>query len=337
MEMTQHNATQFTRSNGYDTVVYKGEFGYNSFGEVQAGRLDGLVSHAGSHLSGIASNLGLDIQTLSGLGGDQQAVAEYMLSGNDHIITSNLPDYIRGFTGNDTINGNGGNDVLRGEQGHDRLFGGNGADTLSGGTAGDFMAGGNGNDRYVVDNANDRVQETVSGAYDSIFSSVSRGLEANVEAMYMTGIRASWAVGNGLDNMINGNTINNAIAGGAGSDWIWGQAGNDRIVGGQGVDHLWGDGGVDTFVFRESAGLDYIEDFETGVDHINLSGIDANVFGLGDQEFVFIGNTEFSGLVAGELKYDGNSLSGDVNGDAVADFEISLTNHSALAESDMLL
>jgi serralysin len=260
----------------------------------------------------------------------------FVLAGDDRIVTSNMPDFLMGFQGNDYIRANGGNDVLLGAQGHDRLYGGNGADTLNGGSASDLMDGGNGNDRYIVDNANDRIIEAADHGYDSIFSSVSRTLGANIEAMYMTGVDATWAIGNGLDNMINGNNANNAVAGGAGSDWLWGQGGDDRVVGGVGEDHVWGGDGADTFVFRQAAGLDYLEDFQTGADHIELTLIDANTIDVGDQGFVFIGTAAF-GSVAGELQYNGSTLAGDVNGDAVADFEIVLTDHAALAESDMLL
>ena len=76
-----------------------------------------------------------------------------------------------------------------------------------------------------------------------------------------------------------------------------------------------------------------------GVDRINLAAIDANAVALGDQAFAYIGSTSFSSTTAGELRYDGGTLSGDVDGDGQADFEIvrSRTTSRGLASTDLVL
>jgi len=56
-------------------------------------------------------------------------------------------------------------------------------------------------------------------------------------------------------------------------------------------------------------------------DKIDLSAIDANAQLVGNQAFSFIGNSAFTGVV-GELRYFGNTIQGDVNGDQNSDFSI---------------
>ncbi|MEZ5891522.1 MAG: M10 family metallopeptidase C-terminal domain-containing protein, partial [Xanthobacteraceae bacterium] len=89
-----------------------------------------------------------------------------------------------------------------------------------------------------------------------------------------------------------------------------------------------------------AASRDIITDFQRGKDRIDLKTIDA-VKGLsGDQKFTFIGKQGFHHK-AGELHYKvsgGHAIvSGDINGDAKADFEIELLGITALAKGDFLL
>lgn len=75
-------------------------------------------------------------------------------------------------------------------------------------------------------------------------------------------------------------------------------------------------------------------------DRISLSDLDANSIAGGDQKFAFIGTAAFSG-VAGQLHYQhsGGStiITGDVNGDAIADFVIQLSGLVSLSTGDFLL
>jgi Ca2+-binding RTX toxin-like protein len=144
-------------------------------------------------------------------------------------------------------------------------------------------------------------------------------------------------------NIIDGTSANNRLTGTGGADLIRGLAGNDTLLGNAGDDILIGGAGADKMtggdgrdVFRFGAlsdsprggGRDTIFDFNAvdGPNHdiIDLSLIDANKNVAGDQSFSFIGAARF-GRVAGQLRFEGGSLLGDVDGDGKADFEIALS------------
>ncbi len=135
------------------------------------------------------------------------------------------------------------------------------------------------------------------------------------------------------------------VNGREGNDIIQTGAGNDMLTGGAGADQMSGGAGHDLFVYTavsEStvSARDVIIDFYAPDDTISLSAIDANALAGGNQAFAFIGTSAFSGI-AGQLRYEtasGNTLvSGDVNGDGVADFQVQLTGMMALTGSDFLL
>jgi serralysin len=89
----------------------------------------------------------------------------------------------------------------------------------------------------------------------------------------------------------------------------------------------------------KGASRDAILDFtHSEVDKIDLSGIDANSSKAGNQAFSFIGSKAFDGKV-GELNFIKGILSGDTNGDKVADFELSITlvGGTTLANADFVL
>jgi len=133
------------------------------------------------------------------------------------------------------------------------------------------------------------------------------------------------------------------LHGGAGADNLYGGAGKDMLQGGLGKDVLVGGAGADDFVFASLAeagkggGRDVIRDFSHAQgDDIDLSGIDANAKAAGNQAFAFIGDKAFSGK-AGQLHVKDGIVSGDVNGDRVADFHIEIGNHAALHADDFIL
>jgi serralysin len=140
-----------------------------------------------------------------------------------------------------------------------------------------------------------------------------------------------------------GTIIENAV-GGSQRDVLWGnqvgnrldgRGGNDVLNGFEGADTLIGGAGDDVFQFSHLEKLDRIMDFAAG-DKIDVSALDAVAGTAGDQAFTFIGSGAFT-KVAGQLRYSNGIVQGDVNGDGIADFAVTIVNKAALSINDFIL
>jgi Ca2+-binding RTX toxin-like protein len=115
---------------------------------------------------------------------------------------------------------------------------------------------------------------------------------------------------------------------------------DDTLAGGLGADRLTGGVGRDVFLFSSVDEIlrDRITDFVSGTDRINLDAIDADESQAGGQDFTWRGGQGLSGA-AGDLAYrfvKGDTLlTGDTDGDGVADFTLRLTGKVALQETDI--
>ncbi len=222
------------------------------------------------------------------------------------------------------IKGNGAANRLLGDRGADVLYGRDGADWIDGGDGLDTMVGGRGDDTYVVGRSDEIVIEKADGGYDSVRSSASFKLPDDVEELFLIGAGDIDGVGNDYDNLIVGND------------------GGNRLTGGLGADRLEAGEGSDVFVFahadesRPGTERDVIAAFESGLDKIDVSAIDADSEADGDQSFVFIGVAAFSGTT-GELRYEAGIVAGETSGDRVADFEIGVEDLAALVAVDFVL
>jgi serralysin len=209
-------------------------------------------------------------------GSSVQAYVDFTLADGQTAL-SLVGDHAFNGTGNAANNRIIGNDldnVLMGLDGNDTLIGGKGADTL---------IGGQGNDLYVVDSVKDVIVEKAGEGTDSVQSSVTWTLGANVEHLSLTGDAAINGTGNDLANRIIGNDAanvlkglggNDTLIGNGGNDVIDGGAGNDIITGGAGNDRLTGGTGKDSFNFDQGFGKDTITDFNVNEDRLNFTGPD---------------------------------------------------------------
>jgi len=236
-------------------------------------------------------------------------------AGEAYVIYGKPIPGARGSTGADTLEGGGEQDVLRGVAGDDLLDGGAGGDVLRGGPGNDELRGGDGADS-LYGNEGD----------DTLFGNAGK------DELH----------GKADDDLLDGGIGNDMLEGNQGNDTLSGGVGNDRLKGGRGQDLLEGGEGNDRFVFgavgNSPAGAgDTIADFETG-DRLYLERIDADATSAGTKEaFFWLGTGAFTNT-AGELRYQAVGadvvLQGDVDGDGVADLEVTLTGVTALTPDD---
>jgi trimeric autotransporter adhesin len=233
------SSVTFTLGSTLDNLLLTGASSINGIGNALNNTITGNV---GSNL--LSGGLGDDV--LDGGGGVDTLVGG---QGNDTYFVDNTADIItegaaEGFdtinssatfslgdnvenltlTGSVDINGTGNalNNAITGNSGNNAIDGGVGADRLVGGA---------GNDTYSVDNANDVVVENAAeGVADTVISSITYSLGANVESLLLTGTLDLNGTGNVLDNTITGNSGNNTIDGGVGQDTLIGGIGNDTYL-----------------------------------------------------------------------------------------------------------
>ncbi|OBY25204.1 hypothetical protein [Leisingera sp. JC1] len=205
------------------------------------------------------------------------------LAGSAHMDTLRGDDATNGLWGGDLrddLFGRGGNDTLWGAEGDDRLIGGAGADVLDGGSGTDEAA-------YwdaaagVTANLLDASNNTGDAAGDTYISIENLAGSTHGDLLVgNNGDNRMWGI-KGNDSM-HGEAGNDTLFGGDGDDRLNGNWGNDSLNGGEGQDTLSGGRnddvltggyGADTFVFMREFHQDTVQDFETGLDTLQLSGM----------------------------------------------------------------
>ncbi len=208
----------------------------------------------------------------------------YGTNGTDMIITGNDNDLIYALGGIDFVYSGGGNDRIYGGDGIDLLCGDGGNDMIDGGAGADVMLGCTGDDTYYVDNVYDTVIELYNEGTDTVMSSVTYTLGANVENLtLMRGTSIINGTGNALDNIITGNNANNILNGNAGNDTLNGGAGHDTLVGGS---------GNDTYFFANGSGTDIVTDSGADSSTQDLIKFQSNV--LKESITIFQGTSDLS-------------------------------------------
>jgi Ca2+-binding RTX toxin-like protein len=225
-------------------------------------------------------------------------------------VTFTLAENIENLTltGSAAINGTGNalDNVLTGNTGINSLTGGDGNDTLNGGTGADALTGGAGNDTYVVDNANDSTTENADEGTDLVQSTVAWTLGANFENLTFTGSSGLAGMGNGLDNVLTGNSGANTLTGLDGNDRLDGGTGNDTMIGGLGNDTYVVQAAGDVVTESAGQGTDTIESSITiaalaaNVENLTLTGSSA-LNGTGNAlDNILTGNSGANSLTGGD-------------------------------------
>jgi Ca2+-binding RTX toxin-like protein len=258
-------------------------------------------------------------------GGTAFAGFEHLIAtaGAEAVYGSTAANRIEGRDGEDTLIGHGGADTLLGGGGEDLVDGGSGNDTLDGGAGIDLLAGGRGSDQYVVDSAGDVVFEAsnVVTDVDTILSSVTWTLGANVERLTLTGSGAINGIGNTLGNTLTGNAGANALNGGAGNDTLSGGAGHDKLNGSTGTDRLVGGTGNDTY-YVDATGDVVSETSTTGTEIDVVSATVTWTLGANLEKLTLTGSGAIDGIgntLANTLTGNtgANSLSGGAGNDSL--------------------
>ncbi len=277
---TVFSGATYTLSANIENLTLTGTANINGTGN--AGNNIILGNSGANILNGDAGNDtldgGLGADTMAGGAGDDtyivessgDVVTEALNAGTDSVrssisytLTDNVENLALTGTGNLNATGNALNNTLTGTIGNNIMNGGAGTDT---------MAGGAGDDIYVVDNVGDVVIENLNEGIDTIQSSVSYTLSANVENLVFTGTAGIAVTGNDLDNLITGNSGDNILAGLGGDDTLIGNAGNDLLDGGTGADAMAGGVGDDTYI------VDSVDDVVT---ELAVEGNDTVRSGIG--------------------------------------------------------
>lgn len=288
LELSGQRAANGTGNNLDNTITG------NALDNVLDGRAgkDTMIGGAGNDTY-IVDNAGDKVVEKAGEGDDT------VRSSVTYTLPANVENLI--LTGDKAIDatGNGLANLLRGNKGDNVLDGKGGADT---------MIGGDGNDTYVVDNAGDIVSEKPGGGFDTVRSSISYTLGAEIEKLVLTGNAAINGSGNALDNVIIGNAAANTLYGGAGDDQIDGRGGADTMIGGAGNDTYFVDNIGDKVVELAGGGIDTVVSsvaivLGEEIEHLRLVGGGAE------------GSAKAKASVSG-LNGTGNALANQMTGSA---------------------
>ncbi|WP_269141006.1 calcium-binding protein [Steroidobacter gossypii] len=208
---------------------------------------DRLIGGEGNDTYVIDSVLDVIVE-LSGEGTDtvRSSVSYTLDSALEHLVLSGSDDLQgTGNTRNNQITGNSGNNVI------------------DGGASSDQMAGADGDDLYLVDSTGDAIVEAEGEGVDSVRSSVSYTLSANVENLTLVGFAAATAIGNALDNVLIGNDSDNQLRGDAGNDVLDGGGGRDTFAGGLGDDIYIVNLTTETITEAVDEGIDLVQSSAT--------------------------------------------------------------------------
>ncbi|MDP3479659.1 MAG: calcium-binding protein [Desulfoprunum sp.] len=256
--------SQATGGAGNDTLVGIENLTGSNFNDILIGDAAANILNGGAGLDTMIGGLGNDtyyVDSASDVISEISSIVteiDTVFSSVSHSLGANLEKLT--LFGTAAINGVG--NALA-----NTLVGNSAANILNGGAGSDTMIGGLGNDTYSVDNASDVISETspIVTEIDTVISSVSHSLGANLERLTLIGTAAINGVGNALANTLVGNSAVNILLGSTGNDYLFGGTGNDHLVGGAGSDNF-----VFNTALNATTNKDIITDFNAAADTISL-------------------------------------------------------------------
>jgi len=227
----------------------------------------------------------------------------------ENLLGSRFADNLSGDAHGNFIWGGDGNDVLKGLDGDDVLDGGLGDDSLDGGAGIDVVDYSKATAAVTID-LRQVTQSTVMGV-DTFIS-----IEGSIGSAFNDVMIGGRLEGLSTNDLLLGDAGNDILFGGAGHDQLYGGAGNDTLTGGPGQDILdggdgddlilldgydfdqaFGGAGADSFRFL-SGSWGMIKDFQSGVDHIDLSKIDVrSYFMFQESGYITLDVTDGTGAV----------------------------------------
>jgi len=189
---------------------------------------------------------------------------------------SAVNDTLIAFSNNSILNGLAGNDILIGGMGDDQLIGGDGNDTVNAGAGADLIIGGDGlgNDNYNGGDGIDTVKYT--SALAGIVVNLNTGFATTKATTTYTSLASANPtnldtshIGNdtlsNIEKIIAGN-FNDVLIGNGADNTITGESGNDSIDGGLGSDTAVYQGNKSQYTISNNNGTWTVTDSVSGRD-----------------------------------------------------------------------
>ena len=149
---------------------------------------------------------------------------------NDVLVGGSGQDTILAWGSNDTLSAGSGGALIFDAGSPSKLTGSSGADTLTALGAGSTLVGGTGSEVFVVSDSSTAISVAAANGHDTIVSSASYTLPANVAVLTLTGTADLQATGNSLADTITANAGNDVLTAGTGLATLIGGAGHDTFI-----------------------------------------------------------------------------------------------------------
>jgi Ca2+-binding RTX toxin-like protein len=184
--------------------------------------------------------------------------------GSEALIGGAGTETIKASAGNVACGGSGNSTLDAAHGGGSTLFGGSGTSTLVAADGAESMWSGSGNSTLRGGSGND----IMGGSVDA--NSTSLMLGGTGAMTFLGGAGTVSAVGGTGDDTFWTSTGSMAVTEGAGNDSVYFGSGHATVNGGVGTD-------LYSFLSGHAGGVDIINDFKVGIDHIELFGYGSNV------------------------------------------------------------